>query len=101
MAVTFGVSSLGTFEPTGTFGAEVYFDSLSMFVFFLLSGRWLELRLRNRTAGALEAVMNRLPDRVRRQMATGEWETVAIRRLAVGDVLQILPGDAMAADGTV
>lgn len=101
MAVTFGVSSLGTFEPTGTFGAEVYFDSLSMFVFFLLSGRWLELRLRNRTAGALEAVMNRLPDRVRRQMATGEWETVAIRRLAVGDVLQILPGEAMAADGTV
>jgi Cu2+-exporting ATPase len=33
----------------------VYFDSLTMFVFFLLTGRWLELRLRDRTAGALEA----------------------------------------------
>eukprot|EP01030_Chromulinospumella_sphaerica_P013149 gene13149-12928_t len=47
MAVTFVVSSLGTFEPQGPFGAEVYFDSLTMFVFFLLMGRWLELRLRD------------------------------------------------------
>ena len=101
MAVTFGVSSLGTFEPTGTFGGEVYFDSLTMFVFFLLSGRWLELRLRNRTAGALEAVMNRLPDSVRRQTVAGDWELISIRRLAVGDVLEILPGEAIAADGTV
>ena len=101
MAVTFAVSSLGTFEPTGTFGGEVYFDSLTMFVFFLLSGRWLELRLRNRTAGALEAVMNRLPDSVRRQTANGDWERISIRRLAVGDVLEILPGEAIAADGQV
>ena len=101
MAMTFGVSSLGTFEPTGPFGGEVYFDSLTMFVFFLLSGRWLELRLRNRTAGALEAVMNRLPDSVRRQTASGDWERISIRRLAVGDVLQILPGEAIAADGLV
>ena len=34
-------------------GHEVWFDSLTMFVFFLLSGRWLELRMRDRTAGAL------------------------------------------------
>ncbi len=101
MAVTFAVSSLGTFEPTGTFGGEVYFDSLTMFVFFLLSGRWLELRLRNLTAGALEAVMNRLPDSVRRQTANGDWERISIRRLAVGDVLEILPGEAIAADGQV
>jgi Cu2+-exporting ATPase len=101
IVVTFGVSTLGTFEPTGTFGGEVYFDSLTMFVFFLLTGRWLELRLRNRTAGALEAVMNRLPDSVRRQTAVGGWERVSIRRLAVGDVLEILPGEAIAADGTV
>ena len=33
MAITFIVSSLGTFEPTGIFGAEVYFDSFTMFVF--------------------------------------------------------------------
>lgn len=101
MLATFGVSSLGTFEPDGAFGAEVYFDSLTMFVFFLLAGRWLELRLRDRTAGALEAVLNRLPDSVSRRTADGHWETISVRRLAVGDVLEVLPGQALAGDGTI
>ena len=101
MVVTFVVSSLGTFEPEGPFGAEVYFDSLTMFVFFLLTGRWLEMRLRERTAGALEAVLNRLPASVRRRAADGQWLTVPIRKLAVGDVIEVLPGEAMAADGVI
>ena len=101
MVVTFVVSSLGTFEPQGPFGAEVYFDSLTMFVFFLLMGRWLELRLRDRTAGALEAVLNRLPDSVRKRMPDGQWQLLSIRRLAVGDVIEVLPGEALAGDGLV
>ncbi len=101
MTVTFVVSSIGTFEPTGSLGAEVYFDSLTMFVFFLLMGRWLELRMRDRTAGALEAVLNRLPDNVRKRMPDGQWEAISIRRLAVGDVIEVLPGEALAGDGLV
>ncbi len=101
MLGTFVVSSLGTFEPRGPFGAEVYFDSLTMFVFFLLVGRWMELRMRDRTAGALEAVLNRLPDSVRRRLPDGGWERVSIRRLAVGDVVEVLPGEAFPGDGTV
>lgn len=101
MVVTFVVSSLGTFEPNGPFGAEVYFDSLTMFVFFLLMGRWLELRLRDRTAGALEAVLNRLPDSVRKRLPDGTWARFSIRRLAVGDVIEVLAGEAFAGDGRV
>ena len=101
MLGTFVVSSLGTFEPGGPFGAEVYFDSLTMFVFFLLMGRWMELRMREKTAGALEAVLNRLPVSVRRRSSDGQWERVSIRRLAVGDVLEVLPGEAFAGDGTL
>ena len=97
--ITFAVSSAGTFEPQGVFGREVYFDSLTMFVFFLLFGRWLELRLRDRTAGALEALMNRLPDSVARRTAQGSFEQVSARRLQPGDVIQVLPGEAFAADG--
>ena len=101
MLITFVVSTIGTFEPAGIFGREVFFDSLTMFVFFLLTGRWLELRLRERTAGALEAVLNRLPDSVERQHADGHFERVAVRRLAVGDVVRVLPGDAFPADGSI
>ena len=101
MLITFVVSTAATFEPQGLFGNEVYFDSLTMFVFFLLTGRWLELRMRDRTAGALDALMNRLPDSVARRMPDGGFERVAVRRLVVGDVIQVMPGESFPADGTV
>jgi Cu2+-exporting ATPase len=101
MLVTFGISTLGTFEPAGTFGAEVYFDSFTMFVFFLLTGRWLELRLRDKTAGALEAVMNRLPDAVHRKTDTGAWAMTTLRHLKAMDVIQVRAGEAFAADGRI
>jgi Cu2+-exporting ATPase len=99
MLITFAVSTAGTFDPAGAFGHEVFFDSLTMFVFFLLAGRWLELRLRDKTAGALEALMNRLPDSVIRLQADGGFERVPVRRLKVGDVVRVLPGEAFPADG--
>jgi len=101
MGITFAISSLGTFDPQGPFGDEVFFDSLTMFVFFLLSGRWLELRLRDKTAGALEAVLNRLPDAVLRQRADGSFETVSARRLRVHDVVRVRASEAFPADGTI
>lgn len=101
MLITFVVSTAGTFDPQGIFGKEVFFDSLTMFVFFLLAGRWLELRLRDRTAGALEALMNRLPDSVLRQQPDGSFARVPVRRLAPGDVIRVLPGESFPADGDV
>jgi len=101
MVITFLLSSVATFEPEGVFGAEVYYDSLTMFVFFLLTGRWLELRVRDRTAGALEALMNRLPDSVERQLPSGEFERVAVRRVMVGDVVRVSPSESFPADGVI
>ena len=101
IGITFVVSTAGTFEPEGMFGKEVYFDSLTMFVFFLVTGRWLEQRLRERTAGALDALMNRLPDSVLRRQADGSFERVAARRLQPADEIRVLPGEAFPVDGTV
>jgi P-type Cu2+ transporter len=99
--VTFAASTAGTFDPQGLFGREVYFDSLTMFVFFLLTGRWLEWRLRERTAGALEVLINRLPARIERERPSGIFERVAVRHLVVGDVIRVLPGEAFPADGHI
>ena len=96
--VTFLVSSAATFDPTGPWGDEVWFDSLTMFVFFLLGGRYLEFKARDRTAGALDSLMNRLPEVCERETAKGV-ETVSIRRLAVGDVVRVQAGQAFPADG--
>lgn len=101
IVLTFVVSSLGTFEPDGRFGREVYFDSLTMFVFFLLSGRWLEARLRERTLGAIDALANRMPASVLRLVDGGSFERVAAHRLRLADELQVLPGEAFPADGVI
>lgn len=101
MAIAFIVSTAATFDPEGPLGHEVYFDSLTMFVFFLLTGRWLEARLRDRTAGALEALMNRLPDSIERLCADGTFSRVSVRRLGPGDVVKVLSGEAFPADGIV
>lgn len=99
--ITFIVSTAGTFQPDGWWGKEVYFDSLTMFVFFLLTGRWLELRMRDRTAGALDVLMRRLPSTIERLNAQGVFERVAANRLRLEDVVRVLPGEAFPADGQV
>ncbi len=99
--ITFAISSAATFESQGWWSREVYFDSLTMFVFFLLTGRWLEQRLRERTAGSLDALMQRLPDSVERLLANGQCERVPLTRLRAGDLLRVRPGEAFPADGVL
>lgn len=101
LAVTFVASSGATFDPGGVFGREVYFDSLAMFVFFLLGGRYLELRARHAVAATLEGTLARLPQTVLRLDATGVAETVALRLVRPGERLRILAGQAFPADGTL
>lgn len=99
--VAFGASTAATFDPAGPLGHEVWYDSVTMFVFFLLSGRLLEQRLRDRTAGALEALMRRLPEQAERLLADGSVEHVPVRRLAPGDRIRVRAGEVFPADATV
>lgn len=99
--IAFGASTAATFDPGSPWGGYASYDAVPMFVFFLLSGRLLEQRLRDRTAGALEALMRRLPDSVERQETDGSFRAVAVRRLVAGDLIRVLPGQAFPADGAV
>ncbi|OBS30301.1 ATPase P [Tepidimonas fonticaldi] len=99
--ITFVVSTLATFDPTGPWGHDIWYDSLTMFVFFLLGGRYLEYKLRDRTAGALDALMNRLPEVVQRERADGALEAVSLKRLQAGDVVHVQAGQAFPGDGEV
>jgi P-type Cu2+ transporter len=99
--IAFGASTAATFDPTGPMGGEVWYESVTMFAFFLLSARLLEQRLRDRTAGSLESLMRRLPQAVERRKPDGGFEHVASRRIMAGDYIRVLPGQAFAADGVV
>jgi Cu2+-exporting ATPase len=101
IAVTFVASSGAAFAPGGVFGSEVYFDSLTMFVFFLLGGRWLEQRARSATLGALDALTQRTADAVERVRADGTVESVTAHDLQAGDRVRVRAGQAFPADGRI
>lgn len=99
VAVAFVASSGASFSPGGLFGTEVYFDSLTMFVSFLLGARYLELRARHRAQAELEAATASLPATARRERTDGSLETVSTLRLATGDRVLVPVGEAFPADG--
>lgn len=100
IAVAFAASVWATMAGTG----EVYFDSVTMFVFLLLGGRYLELRVRQRATDAvdrLSAVVPAVADRLPGWPASRCSEAVAVASLVVGDVLSVAPGAVVPADGVV
>ena len=101
IAITFIASTGATFEPGGVFGTEVYFDSLTMFISFLLGARWLELKARQRAAQTLESALARLPETAWRVGADGAVNAVSVQRLQVGDQVRVPLGQAFPADGLV
>ena len=94
--VTFVASSAAAIE-----GGEVYFDSLTMFVAFLLIGRWLEAGARERALVGVADLLARLPETVERLDDAGRAETVTLRRLHVGDRVRVAVGQAVPADAVV
>ena len=82
----------------------VYYDSVAMFVFFLLGARYLETAARKRAAEASEALVQAAPATATRLVTQGTEtidETVAVAELAPGDRVRIRPGEPVPADAVV
>ena len=99
IAVTFIASTGATFDPGGIFGHEVYFDSMTMFVSFLLAARYLELHARQRAAQALESALDSMPQQATRLLDDGRTEQVSVLRLTPGERVRVALGQAFPADG--
>jgi Cu2+-exporting ATPase len=99
IVITFVVSSAATFEPNNWWGHTVYFDSLTMFVFFLLSARLIEVKLHRKTMGALESLVSRIPENTERQNADGSYSRVLNTKLKIGDIVRVNLGEAFPGDG--
>jgi len=92
----------GSVHATVTGLGEVYYDSVVMFVFFLLVSRYFELMARKRGAESAEQLGQSMPAMASRRSGDGEdYETVAAAELQPGDIVMIKPGDNVPADGTV
>ena len=82
---------------------EVYFDSVTMFVFLLLGGRYLEMMARQKAARGIEAINRAQPAlafRLDNFPALGGAH-VAVAELSPGELLLVSPGERVPADGVV
>jgi len=79
---------------------EVYYDSITMFVFFLLLGRFLELRARRKASESSSNLARLVPIMATRIGEDGEQE-VAAKTLQVGDRVRVLAGATLPADGII
>ena len=96
ITLAYAASIWATLTSTG----EVYFDSISMFTFFLLLGRYLEMRVRHRNeqhAGSL----SRLIPQVAVRVGEGGEEIVPVKSLNTDDVILVRDGETIPCDGEV
>lgn len=100
VGAAFAASVWATLVQSG----EVYFDSVTMFVFFLLGGRYLEMTARQKAVSVTEALAKLLPAFAQRLPgfpADRMPEQVVVADLRAGDMVLVRPGDTIPADGRV
>ncbi len=86
-------------RPDGS--VPVYFEAAAVITVLVLLGQVLELRARERTSGALKALLNLAPKTARRITAAGDDEEVGVDAIEVGDRLRVRPGEKIPVDGEV
>lgn len=102
IALAYTASAWATISGTG----EVYFDSVSMFTFFLLAGRYLEMRVRHRNELSMEGLGQLLPPVATRVRSAaggrpGADESVPVKALQPGELVRVAPGDVIPCDGII
>ncbi|MCZ4339563.1 heavy metal translocating P-type ATPase [Shewanella colwelliana] len=88
-------SCIATVNGTG----EVYFESVSMFTFFLLLGRYFEQNARQKASVSSNNLHKLIPLTATIIEADGQHSEISAKRLAVGDIILVKPGEVIAADG--
>ena len=79
----------------------VYFEAAAVITVLVLVGQVLELRARERTSGAIRALLDLSPKTARRIRADGTDEDVSLESVAAGDRLRVRPGEHIPVDGKI
>lgn len=96
IGIAYSFSLFATLQETG----DVYFDSIIMFTFLLLLGRYLEMRARHRLGDPATALRALLP-RTATIIVENETQLIAIHSLQPQHIIIIKPGEIIAADSEI
>ncbi len=100
VSIAIGSAYVASVYATFTDGPAVWYDSVTMFVFFLTVARYLEMRARHRSVDRSAALASLLPNTATRLAADGRRQ-VPVAQLAAGDIALIRPGESFPADGSI
>ncbi|HEY0436011.1 MAG TPA: copper-translocating P-type ATPase [Phenylobacterium sp.] len=92
----------GAFPPAfrdASGAVPVYFEAAAVITVLVLLGQVLELRARERTSGAIRALLSLAPKTARRLRDDGTVEEVTLDLIQVGDRLRVRPGEKVPVDG--
>jgi Cu2+-exporting ATPase len=100
VALAIGLAYAASAWATFRSGGQVYFDSISMFTFFLLLGRYLERQVRQRELLRQTDLRSLLPATCLSRRGS-DWVSIATREVQIGDTLLLRAGEVIPADGTI
>ncbi len=100
--ITLGIlaGSVGSAMATIAGSGAVYYDTITMLVFFLLATRFLERGAREKSVEAAENLL-RLAPAMATRLTDGQQELVPVMDLSAGELILARPGETIAADGQV
>ena len=79
----------------------VYFEAAAVITVLVLLGQVLELSARERTSGAIKALLGLVPKTAKRVNAKGDDEEIALDLVVAGDLLRVRPGEKVPVDGEI
>lgn len=104
VALGIAAAFIASVSATITGSGEVYYDSITMFVFLLLGGRFLEMNARARASRGAEELLKLIPafaERAPGYPGDRATERVSVVQLRAGDHVLVAPGAGIPADGRV
>ena len=79
----------------------VYFEAAAVITTLVLLGQVLELRARERTGGAIRALLDLSPKTARRIAPDGTEEDIPLEAVHAGETLRVRPGESVPVDGEI
>ena len=101
VSLAIGSAYFASVWATLTNTGEIYFDSVVMFTFFLLLGRFLEMGARHKAGQVADELVRLLPQTATRINPDNSQTVVAANELALEDRVLVKPGETIPADGII
>ncbi|VEG92177.1 copper-transporting P-type ATPase [Legionella spiritensis] len=94
-----GIFPAALLTPEGI--VPVYFEAATVIITLVLLGQLLELKAREKTGGAIRALLNLSPMTAHRIDGSGDEEEIPLDNIVIDDLLRVRPGEKIPVDGVI